>query len=1533
MKYEMDHPAIALFPLESRDTNEAPKELTYPDYKPWKDPTQLPLLGQKEEYEKVNNLTYLNKGYFEPSQVSNEYYSARTFIQATIFSSTENCNSVLKELSQHLVNAYKIRNEVINKIRYESHSFSIPPRVTLTALKKEAWLRDLASPEVPLLKISAKVPHGIRSKVLIDILVSRHVPMTKALWFTKCVLFGEWLSLRKKVQARSNSSKHDVPEQIEIHWLQEWTEQLSDYVYKYSKDMSNILYEKKKIYMDKLSYLLQYCQRLYIEQLIDKVFFLSTIIQYFKRCLPMEPSQLLSYFASRPDSEESGDSTTATWLHDVDLGHSQRLMALTMLKIFWIEVLKYDYLCKELSELLLLNYFIVQKAPTNLSKSAGNPTTYKHILPSRVKMALLEQFANTINYLFKYNANVFIIPNSWMMVQESLRQILLFDPAKFLCDEEKMKLNDQFQLIKYRNESLMLNMRNAYGPTGGLQSSSPPVKGEESGFSVLELTKLERGESTGISEEALLLSRGPKNDFLNFIRQLDLMKLDDDLADLLLHTKNSEWGLYLKAMFYWCISSYRRSDNERILIVCNFLKRRAFQNAEGKNQATTKAEFENEILEVLYDLPNETKEVNVDMQKLFVLINELYRLQIISISSYLRRLIASGIFYVIPGTDLLFNQQITMHLSILQNLPIMNNKQCDNILRKWTPGHSNYQLKFDDAKAYLREAFTEKILSNTVGPEFSECIEFCKSQKVGQKFLLSSWLTNELKTAISDSPKLIHMTPLIVSRLYEFYNVTDNLSLFFKVLVKFILRNDGKIIIYYLDTIFLISKLIIRHFKLLKFMPKTSLDSPTTAYELFEAIIMNYKDLLKRDIDCFDFASIWKFIDKVFDYEGDKEEYGNIKNSSSKFMDVDQTIADTPMKMKSDGKSNDKYTYNEFFNELQVLNENNPPGLLGESEIRDVVLSIGVQIAETSLEGIILGLLQFIQQNWYSLTEEKEIGLRRAFKSLTYLYGDILLHQIQSTVIDLSNEFSDQTVSFLKVLVYLDIISFDFATKVLLEDTRGHSKYFDLVFGRNELLEFTPQMLTLLNIARDKYSAKNQVIIFAAIIKSIQGSAYESPVFTDFGAEVISTIKRVVCSDTRLTIQVLQSTISKSDQFSILNELLGLHGKDKIIDLESLMAFTSQINELNLPYLQALSKFILQLQDSFDHTRFISNIMNNVHPLISNANFCIGEYHNYLSWDIMLQILEAAEQWGFKNLRIDVQGKKGYFVSLRNDEGMNLLPILKDYLKKFSANCSGEVPTSFETFMQLRSLLDKLLEVANSDDVPLNNKDVYDGTSILLRLLIIHNPTLTSVILTNDGERLTFYRHLVKFLHSRFLAHNEKLRILLYDLLLIMKSLVSQELIANYDGANGLSPETRNSTGEMGGGGVAPTAAAAASTAGAHLSTIFDIPEPSSDNPLGAYACDDSVLSVLSLTEDEISSSGDIHAVNNAGYRLRSLSGDLSTYLTGLLSATEVVPQRPITKQFTMRSYETLESTKHGINLARINLLLFSSFTTKENPP
>lgn len=67
-------------------------------------------------------------------------------------------------------------------------SFRIPPRVTLNDAKRQAWLVDLADPDVPLYKLGKSVPHAAKSHELVDLLYSNNVSIPRAVWFIR--VFG-----------------------------------------------------------------------------------------------------------------------------------------------------------------------------------------------------------------------------------------------------------------------------------------------------------------------------------------------------------------------------------------------------------------------------------------------------------------------------------------------------------------------------------------------------------------------------------------------------------------------------------------------------------------------------------------------------------------------------------------------------------------------------------------------------------------------------------------------------------------------------------------------------------------------------------------------------------------------------------------------------------------------------------------------------------------------------------------------------------------------------------------------------------------------------------------------------------------------------------------------------------------------------------------------------------------------------------------------------------------------------------------------
>lgn len=76
-------------------------------------------------------------------------------------------------------------------------TFRLPSRITLTDSKREAWFSDLASPSVPLSKLSRSVPHGYKGEKGLDMLANRKVEIDRAVWFVRAFGGVEIQSLAK----------------------------------------------------------------------------------------------------------------------------------------------------------------------------------------------------------------------------------------------------------------------------------------------------------------------------------------------------------------------------------------------------------------------------------------------------------------------------------------------------------------------------------------------------------------------------------------------------------------------------------------------------------------------------------------------------------------------------------------------------------------------------------------------------------------------------------------------------------------------------------------------------------------------------------------------------------------------------------------------------------------------------------------------------------------------------------------------------------------------------------------------------------------------------------------------------------------------------------------------------------------------------------------------------------------------------------------------------------------------------------------
>ena len=130
--------------------------------------------------------------------------------------------SGLQVLSSLFVSTLRQRQS--NSTIPSTGTFKPPPRVTLTDTKREAWLRDLADPVVPLRRLSRTIPHGIRGKALLDHCLSKTVPPWRAVWLTKCVGANEVRASKRK------GSSNAVTSSGETKWMEEWTQNVEQFL-------------------------------------------------------------------------------------------------------------------------------------------------------------------------------------------------------------------------------------------------------------------------------------------------------------------------------------------------------------------------------------------------------------------------------------------------------------------------------------------------------------------------------------------------------------------------------------------------------------------------------------------------------------------------------------------------------------------------------------------------------------------------------------------------------------------------------------------------------------------------------------------------------------------------------------------------------------------------------------------------------------------------------------------------------------------------------------------------------------------------------------------------------------------------------------------------------------------------------------------------------------------------------------------------------------------------------------------------------
>ncbi|CBF76885.1 hypothetical protein AN4741.2 [Aspergillus nidulans FGSC A4] len=193
----------------------------------------------------------VKQGHYDRTQVSqNESNTARPSLYAQL-----KHRSGLQMLSSVFMAALEKRQNH-NTINVPSN-FKPPPRVTLTDNKREAWLRDLANPSVPLRRLSRTIPHGIRGKNLLDQCLSKWIPVNRAVWLVKCVGANEIRACKRK------GTGGTLVVGSEVKWVRDWTSGVQQFLEGVIGACGSADWKSKMTYATSLT------ARLFFERLLD----------------------------------------------------------------------------------------------------------------------------------------------------------------------------------------------------------------------------------------------------------------------------------------------------------------------------------------------------------------------------------------------------------------------------------------------------------------------------------------------------------------------------------------------------------------------------------------------------------------------------------------------------------------------------------------------------------------------------------------------------------------------------------------------------------------------------------------------------------------------------------------------------------------------------------------------------------------------------------------------------------------------------------------------------------------------------------------------------------------------------------------------------------------------------------------------------------------------------------------------------------------------------------------------------------------
>ncbi|KAK9468540.1 hypothetical protein V1512DRAFT_246407 [Lipomyces arxii] len=391
-------------------------EAGYPDFFPWNGSHPEDLLTE----------SYIQHGFEDKPFLPNETGSARHALLTVLRQTTS-----LSSLSNFMMTSINKRHEFSRLM--PPTTFKPPPRVTLTDHKREAWLKDLATPSVPLRRLSRTIPHGLRNKILVEQCCNKRVPIHRAVWFARCVGANELRGLRRK---GSNASTAVA----EAQWVREWTIQVASFLEKLISECGQPQDPAQKNsdglgWRYRMDYGIRFASHLYFEDLIDRSFFLDwTIVQLEKSSFERIP------------------------------------VALLLIRLFWTKITSQPSKSQKLGQVLLNHIKSIWDVMTAEKQKSSN----------EVYLQLLSKLASCVWDLQSQSSEAFIVPDKWSSMRSILQKAIacvnvpkeLADKAFEMIALDNMTLAHQNSLLSAsgksteedQQERLIVVLRNANVP-------------------------------------------------------------------------------------------------------------------------------------------------------------------------------------------------------------------------------------------------------------------------------------------------------------------------------------------------------------------------------------------------------------------------------------------------------------------------------------------------------------------------------------------------------------------------------------------------------------------------------------------------------------------------------------------------------------------------------------------------------------------------------------------------------------------------------------------------------------------------------------------------------------------------------------------------------------------------------------------------------------------------------------------------------------------------------------------------------------